>query len=550
MRTPSPLAEPYAGYPPEWKSPVSSRLGRAQARLLPGMALAGLGGFLSFLALPPVAAWPLAFAAPVPLIIALRDAHPRRGVALGLTYGLVGYGLTLYWILLFGELAWASLTLLAGLSTALFGGLFPIVQYRGRPVLTALGVASLWTTIDWLRGLWPLGGFTWGSLGISQVSNRVTVRIAVFAGVWGVTFVVVFVAALLADAISARRSARARLGSLGLAGLAVFAPILVPFARATGRPVEVAAIQVDFRNAARSPSRDEGDIAVTRLNVSLHRALRQRPPDLAIWGESALDPGSIEILDEVRAAIAAVGVPVLTGSTSTDLRAPIAGGPLFNQAVVFDAQGMTRDIYRKTHLVPFGEFIPWKPVVGWISALERIPYELAAGDRVHTLSAPGLPAFGTPICFENAFPTLDRQLVRQGARFLVVLTNNASYEETAASSQHLQMSRMRAIETGRWVVHAAVSGISAFIDPSGRSSQETDLFEPGVIRRTIKASFELTPFVRFGDWLPTASLLSTLGLALVRIRRNVARRWLPVERTPDTPGLSSGGLARLGVEPP
>lgn len=96
----------------------------------------------------------------------------------------------------------------------------------------------------------------------------------------------------------------------------------------------------------------------------------------------------------------------------------------------------------------------------------------------------------------------------------MVLTNNASYGETAASAQHLQMSRMRAIEGGRWVVHAAVSGISAFIDPSGRSYQETDLFEPGVIRRTIRASSELTPYVRFGDWLPLATLVLTLGFGI------------------------------------
>ena len=114
---------------------------------------------------------------------------------------------------------------------------------------------------------------------------------------------------------------------------------------------------------------------------------------------------------------------------------------------------------------PYGEYIPWKPIVGWISALEQIAYELTPGERLHTLSAPGLPVFAAPICFENSFPALDRELVRQGAEFLVVLTNNAAYDETAASPQHLQMSRMRAIENGRWIVHAAVSGISAFIDP-------------------------------------------------------------------------------------
>ena len=184
----------------------------------------------------------------------------------------------------------------------------------------------------------------------------------------------------------------------------------------------------------------------------------------------------------------------------------------------FDAGGAVVDVYRKTHLVPYGEYIPWKPVVGWISALDQIAYELTPGDGVHTLSIPGLPSLGTPICFENSFPTLDREMVRQGARFLVVLTNNAAYDETAASAQHLQMSRMRAIEDGRWVVHAAVSGISAFIEPTGAVDEQTELYEPAVIRRSIRASSSMTPYVRFGDWPLLLSLVFVIGLAAVRAR--------------------------------
>jgi apolipoprotein N-acyltransferase len=479
---------------------------------------------LSSLALPPVAAWPLAFLAPACLLVALRDANSARGFFLGLVYGLVGFGLTLSWVMLFGRLAWSALTLLAALSVALFGAAFPLVRRPGRPLLTALGAAAAWTAIDWLRGLWPLGGFTWGSLGVSQVSNPITVRLAVVAGVFGVTFVVAFVAASLAEAASPDRPLRLRMGSVGLAGVAAIAPVVIPFANPTGRSVDIAAIQVDFLEGVRQGSREQGDIAVTRLNLALHKTLKDEPPDLAVWGESALDPGSLGILDEVRATIADVGVPVLTGSTSGDIRSTRrAGEALFNQAVVFDGGGEVLDAYRKTHLVPYGEYIPWKPIVGWISALEQIGYELEPGERLHTLSAPGLPTFAAPICFENSFPGLDRELVRQGAEFLVVLTNNASYDDTAASAQHLQMSQIRAIEDGRWVVHAAVSGISAFIDPSGRAHEQTRLFEPAVIRRTIRASADRTLSVRWGDWLPVVSLAIVIGLAAVPRGRRASR---------------------------
>jgi apolipoprotein N-acyltransferase len=473
-----------------------------------------IGGVLFSLAFPPVGAWPLAFLAPALLLVALRDAKPARGTFVGLIYGLTAFGITLSWVLLFGTLAWSALTLLAASSVALFGAVFPLVRRPGRPLLTALGAASAWTAIDWIRGLWPLGGFTWGSLGVSQVSNTITVRAAVIAGVFGVTFVVAFVAASLAEAASDGRPFGLRLASVGLAAVAALAPLVIPFAEPAGRAIDVAAIQVDFLEGVRQGSRREGDIAVTRLNLDLHRSLKEEPPDLTVWGESALDPGSLDILDEIRTTIAEVGVPVLTGSTSGDIRsARREGEALFNQAVVFDGGGEVVDVYRKTHLVPYGEYIPWKSVVGWISALEQIGYELMPGERLHTLSAPGLPRFAAPICFENSFPALDRDLVRQGAEFLVVLTNNASYDRSAASAQHLQMSRIRAIEDGRWVVHAAVSGISAFIDPSGRTYEQTELFEPTVIRRTIRASTDRTLSVRSGDWLPIASLVFVVVLA-------------------------------------
>ncbi|MGH2679717.1 MAG: apolipoprotein N-acyltransferase [Actinomycetota bacterium] len=497
-----------------------------------GLILSLIGGVLSSLAFPPVGAWPLALVAPVFLFIALRDAGPGRGFAFGLTYGLIAFGLTLSWLMLFGTLAWGALTLLASLSVALFGLLFPLVRRPERPLVTALGATALWTAIDWARGLWPLGGFTWGSLGASQVPNTITVRAAVVASVFGVTFVVALAAALLAEAARGDRPPRGSLRWAALSIIVLLAPAVIPFAGATGRPIDVAAIQVDFREGVREGSREEGDVAVTRLNLDLHRTLTNDPPDLVVWGESALDPGSLAILDEVEDTIVDVGVPVLAGATSGDIRSAAPDARLFNQAVVFDAGGAVVDVYRKTHLVPYGEYIPWKALVGWIPALEQIAYELTPGERLHTLSAPSLPTFGTPICFENSFPALDRELVRQGAQFLVVLTNNASYDETAASAQHLQMSRLRAIETGRWVVHGAVSGISAFIDPSGRTYDETRLFEPAVIRRTIRASSARTPAVLLGDWLPLASLTIVAVLAGLPRRRR-ARRPAPEPLGPD-----------------
>ena len=126
-------------------------------------------------------------------------------------------------MLLFGTLAWSALTFLAALSVALFGAAFPLVRRAGRPFLTAIGAAALWTSLDWLRGLWPLGGFTWGSLGVSQVANPITVRLAVVAGVFGVTFAVAFAAALLAGSATGGRPT-VRLACVAVAAAALLAP--------------------------------------------------------------------------------------------------------------------------------------------------------------------------------------------------------------------------------------------------------------------------------------------------------------------------------------
>jgi hypothetical protein len=182
--------------------------------------------------------------------------------------------------------------------------------------------------------------------------------------------------------------------------------------------------------------------------------------------------------------------------------------------------------------VPFGEYVPWRSRLTWIDAISQIPVDRTPGASIHAISQPGVPPYGTPICFENAFPSIPRQMVIDGAGFIVVPVNNASYGFTAAAEQHLQMSQMRAVETGRWVVDAAVSGISAFIDPRGVVTSRTGLFETTVLRGDVFVSSERTPYVRFGDWVPILSLGIVLVAFLAPRRR---RPMLPAPEPIDRP---------------
>ena len=486
-----------------------------------------LSGVLLSLALPPANLGVLAFLAPIPFLWLVREVRPWRGALLGLTFGVAYFGAVLYWIWQFGQLAWGALTLVCAAYLGVFGLLAPAVWRWDRPIRSVAGLAALWTVQEWLRGMWPVGGFGWGQLGSTQTGNPFLLRLASVTGVWGVSFMVVLVAGLLMLAVEGARSRPT--GAAVLAGVALvlsLSPGLIPIPRAEGQTLDVAAVQVDVRRARGLPPAQE-DQRVAEMNVALHRQLAADPPDLAVWGESALDPGASAVRTQVTGAIRDVGVPTLAGAV---VKGP--DGAFHNEGLLFGGDGRLIGEYRKVHLVPFGEYVPFRDELSWISALQQIPYDETPGERIHPLRFDDI-TFGDVICFENSFPSIDRSLIVQGAGFLVVQTNNASYGMTAASRQHLLMSQLRAVENGRWVVHAAVSGISAFIDPEGRVVAETGLFERAILRHRIQVSTGRTLYTRFGDWVPWASLLLSAGLLLARRRRRRPAR--PVEPLPQRP---------------
>ncbi|MGZ8612335.1 MAG: apolipoprotein N-acyltransferase [Actinomycetota bacterium] len=501
------------------------RLSPSRLRLPVALLVAGLSGGALSLSLPPMGWWPLAFVAPIPLLWLVRGSRPRRGALVGFVFGVSYFGVLLYWILLFGELGFAALVLMSGGYLAVFGGLAPAIWRPERPVVSTVGLAALWTVIEWLRGAFPLGGFGWGQLGSTQV-DAPALPLASITGVWGLSFLVLLCAGLVLLALERWGGGVVRPVALAASAVALaLAPAIVAVPRPDGRGVDVAAIQVDVASVEHLTGTEE-DVAVAALNIAEHLRLEGDAPDLAIWGEGALDPGAL--LDPaseaaVVDAIGRVGAPTVAGAVVND-----ADGGQRTATLAFDGTGRVVDRYDKVHLVPFGEYVPWRSTLERvIDAVDQIAVDRVPGDRVENVRIEGLPAFGTPICYENSFPGIDRAMVRAGAGFLVVTINNASYERTAASEQHLQMSRLRAVENGRWVVHAAVSGISAFIDPDGRVVDERGLFETAVMRRTIVNSTRTTLYTRFGDWVPWGSLALCVVLFSFPRRARGARRPSP-----------------------
>jgi apolipoprotein N-acyltransferase len=465
----------------------------------------------------------------VPLLWLLARSRPRRGFALGFAFGVAYFGAVLYWVLLFGGLAWSALVLASSGFVGAFGMLVPALWRPERPARSVVGVAALWTAIEWLRGMWPVGGFTWGGLGTTQTGDRTLIRLASVTGAWGISFVVMAVAAAILMVWEHRASRRLVLAGIAAIPVMILAPGMIPIPRPNGPALEIATIQVDVRAARGLPPAAE-DRAVARMNLARHLALPPGAVDLAVWGESALDPGANAPWFRARVvdAIREIGVPTLAGAV---VHAP--DGRYYNESLLFDGSGRIVGEYRKVHLVPYGEYVPFRRWLSWISALRQIPYDETPGTRVHTLRVDGL-TFGNVICFENSFASIDRTLVADGAQFLVVTTNNASYGTTAASRQHLLMSQLRAVENARWVVHAAVSGISAFIDPEGRVVDQRGLFRPATMLHTIRASSAETLYTRLGDWWAWLSLTVALGLLVAPRTGRRGRSTAPLPERPRT----------------
>jgi apolipoprotein N-acyltransferase len=177
-------------------------------------------------------------------------------------------------------------------------------------------------------------------------------------------------------------------------------------------------------------------------------------------------------------------------------------------------------VYHKVHLVPFGEFVPLRDHLPFLRNYGIREVDVLPGEY-HNLISIEKARIGISICFESLFPQITRNETRGGATLLFVVTNDAWFERTQAARQHLMMAKLRAVENRRYLVRAAASGISAFIDPYGRTMSELGLFEQGTLKEEVRLRSELTPYATFGDWF--AYLCAGLAvLQLVRMAR--ARR--------------------------
>ena len=505
-----------------------------------------LAGALPALTFPEAAWWWLAYVCLVPLLLLCRSAPGARHALLRGWCGGAGFVLAVHhWLLPNLHVFLPLVAVVVGALWAPWGWASWLVlrpPASGRRVAAALVVIpSGWLLIELVRSSEYLGG-PWGLMGASQWQVPGVLDLAALGGVWLVSVVVVLVNVAVTVVVMVSAGSRAgdrRTGlvaattAIGLVAIAAFA-----WSAAAAVPSRVATAQM----ALVQPGVVRGAATRFARGEALTRQLRGRDLDLVVWGESSVGAdlgGRPDLRRRLVALAREVAAPILV---NVDARA--AGRPgIFKSAVLVTPSGSTAQRYDKLRLVPFGEDIPLRGLLGWLVG----PTEAAAEDRrrgrrpvlidVRTARDGGGLEVGPLVCFESSFPDMSRELAGRGADVIVVQSSTATFQQSWSPEQHASLAAVRAAETATPVVHATLTGHSVVYDATGRPV--------GVPIPTGEATSAVyavpivsggTPYVRFGDWVPAlASVVTVSALAChLRGRREGAVR-RPGRRTRHVP---------------
>ena len=492
------------------------------------------------LSMPKPALAPLGWVALGPLCLAVARTASRpaprgpRPFLLGLVTGLVAFAATISWtsdvLAIFGGLnavlAWGLAALLIAY-LAVYPAIFSLALTTAvaRAGTAALAVAPLlWVGTEGLRGT-LFTGFPWVLLGYSQSDTVAPLQVASLVGIYGLSGLVACPSAALALlATRDRRRSRPHLVAAALllalpaAGAAWGAWRVGQQALVQGPAIRVALVQGNI------PQGQKWDPAyrdrILDRYLSLTQEASQQRVDLVVWPESSTpfvfgrDGLQTEVM---RAAVRRARVPVVFGSDEV-----VDEREFYNAALVMDERGEIIGSYRKMQLVPFGEYIPVRWLLFFAQPLVEGFSDFSAGESL-TLLPVGAHRLSVAVCYEAVFPWLSRRAVGQGSQMLATITNDAWYGMSAAPYQHFQQARVRAVETGRYLVRAANTGISGVVDPYGRIVVQSPLFQTGLWIGEARWLDGHTVYVRLGDSLMWTCMLVTGAVLLLPLWERARR---------------------------
>ncbi len=484
--------------------------------------------------------WPLLTIALVPLMVALTFMNARQALWTGLVAGTLQYLLLLYWIVVvlgrYGGLpifiAVPALVLLAfymAIYLAVFTLLGRLLFTAANPCVVLFSVPALWVGLDWLRGQ-LFTGFPWMDIGYALGSVPQLIQSADIFGHGGLSFLVVMINACLALIVCGKKEWRKIL------------PLAIPtcvllcitgyYSNTRWQDVEenlnvakndsivIGIVQGNIDQSIKwSPNNQQQTLSVYLQNSQ--SLFKEKRPDLIVWPETALPfyPQTYPDFGLLQGFVAQFDSAVLTGAPwyeivdrkTKDIR-------YYNSAQLLEPQGNFGSYYYKSHLVPFGEYVPLKKLLPFLAPLVEAVGDFSPGEIGEPLEWRGA-RIGVLICFEAIFPDIARAWIESGANVLVNLTNDAWYGKSSAPHHSMVMSVFRAVENRRSVVRSANTGISGFIDPLGRVEEPSEIFTTWAQAENVPLMNGKTIFVRWGYMFPPGCLVMALLLTSITVRQ-------------------------------
>ncbi|MCG5536399.1 apolipoprotein N-acyltransferase [Ectothiorhodospira mobilis] len=485
-----------------------------------------LAGVVTVLAFAPFGWRPLAVAGPALLFILWAGASPKQAGLRGYAFGAGFFGAGVYWIYYSLHLFGSAIAPLAALITAgfvLFLALFPALlgwlAARLRPGLPRplwlMGlVPALWVLLEWVRG-WLFTGFPWLRLGTAQLDTPLAGYLPLLGELGGSAVAAVLAGALAWILVEGRRGAPA-LAVVLLLGAAGAGLGQVQWTRPAGPTLSASLLQ---GNVAQE---DKIDPAQLPLSMDRYRrlSLEAAGSDLILWPETAVpafyDQLQAPLLDPLARRLEEEGSALIIGVFTYDPET----GAMYNS--IARVGGEDPAVYHKRKRVPFGEYLPLRGLLAWLDAYIQLPMaDLSRGHGGWTLEAAGI-TLGPSICYEDAFGAQTIRALPE-ARLLVNVTNDAWFGDSIAPHQHLEIARVRAVETGRPMLRATNTGVSAVIGHRGEVLARSPQFTTHILTARVQPRAGITPYARWGDGpvVVTAALAAVL-LPLAGRRRRLS----------------------------
>ena len=470
---------------------------------------ATIAGLLYFLSFPPYDLWYLIF--PALYLFYYSLLSKEKSFLSGFIFGCVAYGVILLGIQSIGLEAWIPLTILMGLMYGIFGRLFSYLNTKSENNFYVL--LSAIAIFDLFRAYFPFGGFPWGFpstvLLTGPINSPLFFEVPLYFknfGPTGASLLLQSFTLIIALGVFLKSKQKNYLKNYIIFSLIIFIIIISNFVISDSQYTQIEASELNIAIVqGNSPCPGAKNRCSNERQKIYDSHLTQTQSldgnfDLVVWPESSTgfnnDPGiHSKVQNEISAEALRLDSYFLIGGDR-----PIQKKYFENYGIFINKDGEITGQYLKQHPVPFGEYIPFRKYLEWVPPLALVPRDMIRGDSQKIFTVNDVK-ISSVISFEGSFQRYIRNSVQDGAELVVILTNQASYGESGMSDQFILMSRANAISNGRPIVHAAITGKSAFIDHKGTVISKTELFETGILTEKIEVIQTDTPYSKYGNYL-------------------------------------------------